>query len=94
MTALENASQFVAELDKLHVQYFLQIARPEAFMVSVAIPGERWEIEFFDDGHVELERFGSQGVDDYSYTVEEVLTYFGKRLIGEPEGDGPSLGTT
>jgi hypothetical protein len=92
MTALENASQFLAELDKRHVQYFLQIVRPEAFMVSVAIPGERWEIEFFDDGHVELERFETRGVNDYNYTVEEVLNYFGQRLFGEPEGDGPSAG--
>jgi hypothetical protein len=31
-------------------------------MMSVAVPGERWEIEFFDDGRIELERFVSQGV--------------------------------
>jgi hypothetical protein len=30
-------------------------------MVLVAIPGERWEIEFFQDGKVEIEIFGSSG---------------------------------
>ena len=28
-------------------------------MVLVAVPGERWEIEFFEDGAIEIERFGS-----------------------------------
>jgi hypothetical protein len=30
-------------------------------MVSVAVPGERWEIEFLADGSVEVERFTSAG---------------------------------
>ena len=36
-------------------------------MVTTAIPGERWEIEFFDDGRVEIERFVSSGeIEDMS----------------------------
>lgn len=30
-------------------------------MVLVATPGERWEIEFLDDGSVEIEKFTSNG---------------------------------
>jgi hypothetical protein len=30
-------------------------------MVCVAIPGERWEIEFLGDGSVEIEKFTSNG---------------------------------
>ncbi|WP_216595229.1 hypothetical protein [Cylindrospermum stagnale] len=30
-------------------------------MVNVAIPGQRWEVEFFADGSVEVERFISSG---------------------------------
>jgi hypothetical protein len=30
-------------------------------MVLVAVPGERWEVEFLDDGSVEVERFISNG---------------------------------
>ncbi len=26
-------------------------------MVEVAVPGERWEVEFFADGNVEIEKF-------------------------------------
>ncbi|HXU35560.1 MAG TPA: hypothetical protein VN937_04300 [Blastocatellia bacterium] len=30
-------------------------------MVIAAVPGERWEIEFLDDGTLEVERFVSNG---------------------------------
>lgn len=30
-------------------------------MVSVVIPGERWECEFFKNGEVEIEKFKSDG---------------------------------
>ncbi|MEH2433650.1 MAG: hypothetical protein V7K25_20770 [Nostoc sp.] len=30
-------------------------------MVNVAVAGERWEVEFFEDGSVEVERFVSSG---------------------------------
>jgi hypothetical protein len=77
MTALEKASHLLAELDRRHVPYQLQVVRPEALMVSVAIPGERWEIEFFDDDdRVEVERFISQGVEAADGIVPGLLSYF------------------
>jgi hypothetical protein len=30
-------------------------------MVLVTVPGERWEVEFFADGSIEVERFISNG---------------------------------
>jgi hypothetical protein len=43
-------------------------------MMSVALPGERWEIEFFDDGRIELERFVSQGVVEPLDVPTELLS--------------------
>lgn len=57
-----TAARFCRELEKRHVTYELRIVRDEALMLSVAVPGERWEMEVFDDGRIELERFISQGV--------------------------------
>jgi hypothetical protein len=42
----------------------------------VPLPGERWEIEFFDDGRVELERFVSQGVVEAPEALRELLAWF------------------
>jgi hypothetical protein len=47
------------EADKL--DYRLSHPRPETIMIEIAVPGERWEVEVFEDGHVEFERFRSEG---------------------------------
>ena len=76
MTALTTAAEFCRELDRLLVTYELRIVRHEALMLSVALPGQRWELEFFDDGRIELERFVSQGVDEAPGALTEVLAWF------------------
>jgi len=76
MTALSEICLLLAELDQRHVPYQIQIVRPDALMVSVAIPGERWEIEFFDDGHVEVERFTSNGVEEVIDVIPRLISYF------------------
>ena len=76
MTALENVSQLCQELDHRQVHYHLLVARPSALMLSVAVPGERWELEFFDDGHVETERFLSAGVQVIDDAISRLLSYF------------------
>ena len=43
------------------IQYRLGHHREEAVMIEAAVPGERWEVEVFDDGHIEFERFRSDG---------------------------------
>jgi hypothetical protein len=76
MTALTTAVEFCRELDRRNVSYELRIVRDEALMMSVAVPGERWEIEFFDDGTIELERFISQGVAEAPSALAELLAWF------------------
>jgi hypothetical protein len=55
------------------MRYPLDIVRDEAIMIAVAVPGERWEVEFFDNGHVEAERFTSRGVNDDETQVAHQL---------------------
>ncbi|HAN22109.1 MAG TPA: hypothetical protein DCP51_10680 [Clostridiales bacterium] len=33
----------------------------DSIMVEIAVPGQRWEVEFFEDDHVEIEKFVSNG---------------------------------
>jgi hypothetical protein len=58
MNALAKLLDFLAELDRRKIHFGLTRVRPEAIMVEIAVPGERWEVEFFADGHVEVEVFG------------------------------------
>lgn len=52
---------FIAKLDSKNIHYTLASYRKNALMVTVAVPGERWEIEYMDDGTVQIERFRSDG---------------------------------
>jgi hypothetical protein len=76
MSAMEKLLDFCAALDRQKAPYELSVARPEAIMVSLAVPGERWEIEFFSDERVEVERFVSQGVEENASALEDALRRF------------------
>lgn len=60
-----NSFQFLLDylcrLEKHKIHYRLAHIRDEAIMVLVSVPGEHWEVEFFADGSVEVEIFGSSG---------------------------------
>ncbi len=52
---------FLDDLDARKIHWRLFRARNEAIMVEIAVPGERWEVEFFADESVEVEIFCSDG---------------------------------
>ena len=57
---LGQALAFLERLEAARIWYRLEHIR-DSLLVMVAVPGELWEIEFFPDGHVEVERFRSTG---------------------------------
>ncbi len=72
MTAL---LAFIKRLTAAGLDYRLSNARSDAVMVEVAVPGERWEVEFFEDGHVESERFVSDGTILDAGAIERLLDF-------------------
>lgn len=69
---LSKLLEFVNHLDNKKIWHQLWHFR-ESIAVAVVVPGERWEVEFFEDGHVEVERFASLGVDTYDDEQLEAL---------------------
>jgi hypothetical protein len=65
-------------LDDVGLAYRLDRVRPGSVLVSIAVPGERWEIEVFEDGHVDVEVFRSGG------DIEDVQSI--ARLFGDHAG--------
>ena len=59
---LQALLDFLLALEERKIFHRISRVRAEALMVEAAIPGERWEVEFFADGTVETERFVSRGV--------------------------------
>jgi hypothetical protein len=61
-TSLGKLLAFLDRLEQVKIHYRLAHVR-DSIMVEIAVPGERWEVEFFDSGEIEIERFVSTGVD-------------------------------
>ncbi len=76
---LGKALDLLDQLEKLKIWYRLEKVR-DALMVIITIPGERWEIEFFDDGHIEIERFISSGQISDETILEKLLADYAIEL--------------
>lgn len=64
--------KFLEQLEDNNIYYKLNKVR-DSIMVEIAIPGQRWEVEFFDDEHIEIEKFISDGT---IYGEEEIKKLF------------------
>jgi hypothetical protein len=64
---------FLASLRDGKIFYRLSQHRDDAIMVEVAVPGERWEVEFLEDGSVEAEVFRSDGEIRSESAIDELL---------------------
>jgi len=70
---LHELTTFLLRLENGKIHYTLASHRDDAIMVLAAVPGERWEIEFFADGSVEVERFISEGKIATKEALEELF---------------------
>lgn len=68
-----NLLSFLNDLRTAKIHYRLGHLRDEAILVEVAVPGERWEIEFFEDGSVECEVFRSDGTVRDASALDELF---------------------
>lgn len=80
--SLQKLLAFLDELERHKIYFRLEHNRSEAIMVRVDVPGERWEVEFFANGEVELEVFRSTesgviGGSDAQAALKRLLTDFG-----------------
>jgi hypothetical protein len=62
---------FLRDLDRMKIYYELAHNLEDAISVVIAVPGQRWEVDFLEDGSVYVERFVSNGhIDDESAFAE------------------------
>lgn len=57
---MEKLLKFLAFLEDKEIYYRLNKVS-ENLMVEIAVPGQRWEVEFLPNGEVQVEKFISQG---------------------------------
>ena len=52
---------FLKDLDERKIYYRVNKIREDAVMVEITVPGQFWEVEFMDDGSIEIPKFISCG---------------------------------
>ena len=57
---LKELIDFLNKLELNNIFYKLNKVRDDAIMVEIAVPGQRWEVEFMEDGTGEMEKFRSE----------------------------------
>jgi hypothetical protein len=78
----DKLTTFLDQLETAKIAYTIAHHRSETIMILVAIPGERWEIEFFSNGNVEIERFRSSGnIGDESLFSELFAAYADDEIL-------------
>jgi hypothetical protein len=73
--ALSKLLSFLNQLEERTIYYSLSHNTSDAIMVDVALLGVRYEIEFFEDGRIEVELFESSG-DIEEREPEDILKAF------------------
>ena len=60
MDNLKELIDFLDKLEDVKLYYHLNKIR-DSILVEIAVPGERWEVEFMSDGEILIEKFLSNG---------------------------------
>ena len=76
-TSLAQLSAFILRLERSSIHYTLTSVREGAIMVQVAVPGGRWEIEFFPDRAPDVEIFRSDGTIEDVDLIESLFSDYG-----------------
>lgn len=72
---MKDLLKFLSRLEERGIHYHLEHNRDDFIMVCIAIPGERWEVEFSSDGEVEIEIFkNSEGVFTDKRLLQDIFT--------------------
>ncbi len=73
--SLQAVFDFLNKLELAKITFRLERIREDTIMVRVDVRGERWEVEFYANGKVEIERFISSIEGVVSGEDSEVLIH-------------------
>ncbi len=76
-STIHGILELLARLKAVHICYRLSDPTEGELMVEVAVPGERWEIEFHEDGEIGVEVFASKGIIQGPKLLEDLFRRFG-----------------
>ena len=72
---MQTIIDFLEQLEDAQIFYQLTKVR-DGILVEIAVPGQRWEVEFMRDGRIEIEKFLSDGTIYPSTEIQELFQIF------------------
>ena len=69
---MEKLLGFLQKLEDNDIYYRLNKVR-DSIMIEIAVPGERWEVEFMEDGDIQVEKFLTDGEIYDESALEELF---------------------
>ena len=73
MSDLSELTDLLDRLDAADIRYTLSSVNEGSIVVGIDLPDEHWNVEFMDDGDIEVEIFKGDGqVFDYS-VIEDLF---------------------
>ena len=71
---LDHLTELLAQLDERGASYTLRRTRTDGVVsVDVVVPGSRWEIDYLDDGTIDVEVFRSDGTIHDESALQHLL---------------------
>jgi hypothetical protein len=74
---IHDLLEFLTRLRAARIYYVLSDPTEGAVMVEISVPGERWEVEFHQDGRIGVEVFASNGEIRDATLLEDLFSRFG-----------------
>ena len=76
MNSFGKLLSFLNRLDDAKISYSLKHNRDDTIVILIDVPGQRWEVDFFEDGSIEVEKFISTFVTGNGELIEELFREF------------------
>ena len=73
---MKQILEFLNRLDKAKIYYTLDHTSSDSLLVVVAVPGQRWEVQFMADGEIGVEKFLSDGEIHSENELTKLFTEF------------------
>ena len=73
---LDDILGLLSQLQDAAIHHQLSNYRLDAISIEVVVPGERWEVDFLDNGSVDVEVFKSDGTIFGESKLDELFERF------------------
>jgi hypothetical protein len=73
---IDSLLEFLTRLRAARIYYALSDHTEDAVMVEISVPGERWEVEFHQDGQIGVEVFASKGKIEDAKLLDDLFSRF------------------